>query len=365
MAKILMVHPGPDFSVADVFRGWEKALKKQGHKVMTYNTNDRLTFYGRAVFEEPDQPPCEHCGRLPVHKAAPEPLMVAKLATAGLFEDAVKFRPDICFFVSAFFHTADTFQAIRSLGIKIVMLHTESPYQDDEQMRRGYFAHLNLINDPVNIGTWKDLGPVAYMPHSYDPEVHYPPKTRNYELDFAFIGTSFLSRLKFFSAMNFDGIATAFGGNGWDTVPEEYQHLWRYLGHRPDECVDNTETARIYRMAKCGINFYRREGEDTYKGAGYAMGPREVEMAACGLFFLRDRRPESDEVFGGNRYLATPDILPVFESPEDAEEKLRWWIAHDSLREKRAAMAREAIEDRTFDNRAEEVAEILEELKIL
>lgn len=356
MAKILLVHPGPDFSVHDVFRGWKKALIKQGHEVFVYNTNDRLTFYGRAVFEDVNEPTCEHCGRYPVRKAVPKPLMIAKLATAGLFEDLVRHKPDIVFFVSAFFHTPDVFQIVRASGSKIVMLHTESPYQDNEQMKRGQFADLNLLNDPTNIEAWSQLAPVAYVPHSYDPEIHYPANPRNYELDFAFVGTSFLSRLKFFDAMNFEGIDVAFGGNGWDTAPEEYQHLWKYLGHPPGECVDNEETARVYRITKTGLNFYRREGEEAHMGEGWSMGPREVEMAACGLFFIRDPRPESDEVF---------PMLPTFSTPAEAEELIRYYVAHDSEREDLADMAYTAIEQRTFDNQAESVCRLMKNLGVL
>jgi spore maturation protein CgeB len=355
MARILLVQPGPDFSVADVYRGWLKALRKQGHQVMVYQTNERLIFYGNAVFQDKEQPPCEH-GYGPVRKAMPDPEMIAQMATKGLFEACYTFWPDVIFFISAFFQAGQTLQILRSRGHKIVMLHTESPYQDDEQMMRGSFASLNLLNDPTNIKKWKELGPVAYVPHSYDSDVHFPAYPRDYKIDFSFIGTSFISRLKFFSEMSFEGIDTVFGGNGWDTVPPEYQHLWRYLGHRPDECVDNTEVARIYRQTKAGINIYRREGEEQHQGEGWAMGPREVEMAACGLFFIRDPRPEGDEVF---------QMLPQFTSPAEAEEELRWWLAHDSVREEAADLALTAVQDRTFDAQCRTVLGYMEKLGII
>ena len=355
MARILVVHPGPDFSVADVHRGWIKAMRKLGHQIMVYNTNDRLSFYGEVVFQDRETKPCEH-GFGPVRKAMPDPEMIAQMATKGLFEAAYTFWPDVIFFVSAFFTTGQTLHILRSRGHKIVMLHTESPYQDNEQMMRGAYANLNLLNDPTNIEKWAELGPAAYVPHSYDPDYHFPVYPRDYKIDFSFIGTSFISRLKFFDQMNFEGIDTVFGGNGWDTVPPEYQHLWRYLGHRPDECVDNTETARIYNQTRVGFNLYRREGEDQHQGEGWAMGPREVEMAACGLFFIRDPRPESNEVFG---------MLPAFSSPGEAEELIRYYIAHDSEREDLADLALNAVQDRTFDSQCESVFELMEKLDIV
>src|ERR1700744_4796419 len=69
--RILMVHPGPEFSVADVFNGWKKAFEKQGHEVAVFNTNDRLSFYSSVSLPDykSDEPPCEHCGQ-PKYKQA-------------------------------------------------------------------------------------------------------------------------------------------------------------------------------------------------------------------------------------------------------------------------------------------------------
>lgn len=357
MSRILVVHPGPDFSVADVYRGWIKAMKKSGHQIAVYNTNElvRLTFYGNVVFQDKEVKPCSH-GFGPVRKALPDPEMISQMTTKGLFETCYTFWPDVIFFISAFYQTGQALQTLRSRGHKIVMLHTESPYQDDEQMQRGQFANLNLLNDPTNFEKWKPLGPVAYVPHSFDDDVHYPAEPRDESIDFAFVGTSFLSRLKFFDKMNFDGIDTVLGGNGWDTVPPEYQHLWQYLGHRPDHCVDNTETARIYRETRIGMNLYRQEGEKDQAGKGWAMGPREVEMAACGLFFVRDPRPESDEVFG---------MLPSFSSPEEAEELIRYYLKHPVKRERLAEQALDAVQDRTFDSQCEFVFDLMEKVDII
>lgn len=360
--KILLVHPGPDFSVADVFRGYHKALVRMGHEVMAYNTNERLSFYGRAVFEDHTQESCPECSRFPVRKALEDPLAVAHLSTVGVLEECYKLNPDIVFFISGFFQGPDNLKYIRRRGQKIVILHTESPYQDDEQMERGQWANLNLLNDPVNMQKWADLGSAytAYIPHSYDPDVHYPDYVRAKELDFAFIGTSFRSRCEFFSQMlprmEAAGMEIGIGGNAWDQIDEEFKPLLRYVKHRPEECVDNDETARIYRLSKTGINFYRRESEAAHKGEGVALGPREVEMAACGLFFARDPRPESDELF---------PFLPTFSSPEEAFEILKWYSEHNEERAEAAELAEEAVQGMTFDSRAQAIFQLMENTGII
>jgi hypothetical protein len=115
--------------------------------------------------------------------------------------------------------------------------------------------------------------------------------------------------------------------------------------------VDNRETANIYRRARSGINFYRRESEGEHTGEGWAMGPREVEMAACGLPFARDPRPESDEIF---------PFLPTFSSPAEAAEQLKWILADEDRRIELAMLSRHAIRERTFKNNAKKLLTYLE-----
>jgi spore maturation protein CgeB len=79
-------------------------------------------------------------------------------------------------------------------------------------------------------------------------------------------------------------------------------------------------------------------------------------MAACGLFFVRDPRPESDETF---------PMLPTFSSPREAEELLRYYIDHDAKREKLADEARSVIQNWTFDNRAKDACILMERIGIL
>ena len=333
-------------------------MRKLGHDVLSYNTNDldRLAFYGQILFPDLTKERCSHCDRWATKKAIEDPLTIARMATTGVLSACFEFNPDIVFFISAFFQNMSTLQLLRKRGVKVVMLHTECPYQDEEQIARGSLSHLNILNDPTNIERWATIGPVAYFPHSYDPDVHYPPAEREYDSDFTFVGTAFNSRCEFFNNMNFDGLRVSLGGNGWDKVLPQYRRLYDYLGHRPDECVDNDETARVYRRSKTGLNFYRREGEDEHAGEGWAMGPREIEMAACGLFFIRDSRPESDETF---------PMLPTFSSPAEAEELLRYYVAHDEEREDLADLAQNRIQDWTFDNRAKDACMLMERLGIL
>jgi spore maturation protein CgeB len=352
--RILVVHPGPDFSVHDVYAGWMDALAKLGNEVAGYNLNDRLIFYNMALIDTGTKDEEGH----PIVKSAMTREEAWWAAMQGLSHQVLWMEPDVVLFISAFFASADTLRLLRQskLAPKVVILHTECPYQDSEQAVRGAFASLNLLNDAASLPQFSKFGPCEYMPHAYRPDVHYPrtgPRDPELASDFVFIGSAFNSRKQFFEAMRLDGIDVLIGGADWGSL-EPDSPLIPYVGtiQGAPDCVDNPQAAGLYRHSKAGINFYRREAEEG-SVPGVSMGPREVEMAACELFFLRDPRPESDETF---------PMLPVFTGPEDASEQLRWWLAHDREREELAAKARAAIAGRTFDANARRFLELAEKL---
>jgi hypothetical protein len=361
--RFLMVHPGPDFSVADVLAGWYEALRELGVDVHVYNTNDRLLAHSSylQLEREPDGKVRRDEHGLPVVKPAFDQEQAARLAIDGLYGTLYQYAPHVVMLVSAFFTRDETFRLMRDRRHKIVILHTEEPYQCDEQLLRARWADLNLINDPANIGLYEKLGmPVYYQHHCYRPGVHYPrtgPRNLEKASDFCFIGTGFDSRIKFFEAMDFTGIDAMLAGNFWGKLPPDSpvaKHVAIELGSDAD-CVSNAETAQLYRNARISLNLYRRESEAAHADdVAFAMGPREVEMPQCGLFFLRDPRAEGDELFN--------NILPTFDGPDDASEQLRWWLANDRLREKRAEAARMATADRTFVNSARRLLKRLEDL---
>jgi len=238
-------------------------------------------------------------------------------------------------------------------GHKIVILHTESPYEDDDQLERAHLAHINLLNDPANIDAFRQVCPdTHYMPHAYRPGIHTPgPVTPELACDFTFNGTGYESRMRFFEAMDLDGLDVMLTGN-WAELPDE-SPISKYLAHEKDRCLDNEQVVDCYRSARAGINLYRREAQDNHVGKGWAVGPREIEQAACGLFFLRDPRPEGDDLLW---------MLPTFEGPRDASDKLRWWLrpAQDQTRADVAVKARQAVADRTFTNNARRLLAMLD-----
>jgi spore maturation protein CgeB len=116
-------------------------------------------------------------------------------------------------------------------------------------------------------------------------------------------------------------------------------------------CCDNKTAADLYRSSQCGLQLYRREANAPELSAGWAVGPREIEQAACGLFFLRESRPEGDELF---------PMLPTVSDPAEVGDMARWWVDHDDERRAAAIQARAAIDDRTFTRNARQLLQLLE-----
>ncbi|ANN16253.1 hypothetical protein SD37_11755 [Amycolatopsis orientalis] len=339
--RFLAAHPGPQFSVHDVYVGWVEALRGLGQQVLDFNLAERLTFYDAALLETPDRE---------VRKAVSAE-QAQKLAVNGLYAALYKTRPDVLFAVSAFFYTPELLDLARSYGTKVVLLHTESPYEDGRQLAIAAHADLNLINDPTNLAQFEAVAPTVYMPHSYRPAIHRPgPGNPDLAADLAFVGTGYASRIEFLEQMDLSGLDVLLAGN-WQQL-DDGSPLRPFVAHDPEECLDNEQTADVYRSGSIGLNLYRREAEAEHLADGWAMGPREVEMAACGMFFLRDPRPEGDDVLS---------MLPIFATAGEASEQLRYWLGRAAERRELAAQARAAIADRTFTHRAADLMRLLTE----
>jgi hypothetical protein len=343
----LIGHPGPAFSVADVFEGWTEALRGLGEQVFTFNLDRRLQFYDAACIG--DEGAADEDGRRIFRKAMTREKAI-ETAAYGILGTAYQCWPEVILLIYAFFTPPALLDMMRSRGHKIILLHTESPYQDDEQLTRAAHADISLVNDPANLDQYRELGPAEYVPHAFRPRIHHPaPPGAAKAWDLSFIGTGFPSRVRFFEQMNLHGLAVHLAGP-WLELPED-SPLRDWTLTEDDACVDNDETAAIYRQSRCGINLYRREGEQAHADQGWAMGPREIELAACGTWFTRDPRAEGDEVF---------HMLPRFGSPAEAGEQIRWALAHPDAREKAAMAAREAIADRTFTANAKRLLQLLD-----
>ena len=336
--RALVVHPGPNFSVADVARGWARGLADLGVQTRTFELDKLLDYFAHAYTELDGE----------MVKAHGEEEAV-QLAAGQIKAACYDWWPDLVVVISGFFMYPQLVEILRSRHRNVVLVCTESPYEDERQLEKAAWYDAVVLNDPTNLDAFTEVcdGPAMYLPHCYDPAVHHPGPSKHHS-DVAFVGTGYPSRQRFLERVDFDGIDLALGGN-WDNAPDT---LTRYVGHPLDQCVDNDETANIYRGTKASFNLYRLEtnGNLNDTADGWAMGPREIELAACGTWFARQSRPESDATF---------PMLPTFASPEELGEQLRWALANPELRHNAAEFARRAVADRTFPNNARRLLEAI------
>lgn len=328
----LAVHPGPAFSVHDTYVGWVEALRAAGEHVAVFPLGDALTFYDSVLLE---------AGQNMFRKAL-SPEQATHLAVDRLLAALWKVRPDVLFIVSGFFADHEVLDQARRDGTKVVLLCTEEPYEHDRHLKLAPHVDLMLADDPTNLAALQALTRATYMPKAYRPSVHHPgPPDPMLACDFSLVGTGYESRIRFLEQMDLDGIDVLLAGN-WQQLAEDSQ-LRKYVPGDLEDCLDNEDAAAIYRSTAVGINLYRREANRPELSAGWSMGPRELELAACGAFFLRDPRGEGDELL---------PMLPRFDSPGEASALLRYYLAHPEQRAELAHAALEAVQDRTFDNNA-------------
>lgn len=346
--RVLAVHPGPAFSVADVHTGWVGALRTLGVQVEEYNLDARLTFYTSALLETDHR---SAAGRVMLRKALPYEQAIG-LALNGIMAAAYRLWPDVLLVVSGLFVDEAMLDCIRSRGTRVVILHTEEPYEHDRQLELAAHADLNLINDPTHLDAYRAVCPASYyVPHAYRPDRHYPrPATPELACDFAFVGTGYPSRREFFERVDWSGLRVKLAGN-WAGLADDSPLQPLLVGDDPGYCMDNADAADLYASAEVSANLYRHEADRPELAAGWAMGPREVELAAMGRFFLREPRGEGDEVLPS---------LPTFAGPDDFGEQLRWWLARPEDRAEAAAKAREAVAGRTFDAHARQLLRLLD-----
>lgn len=328
--------------MADVHNGLVKGLRECGAEVASLNLDERLDFFAAAEVAKDG-----------TRRRAFDREAAIRMAASTICGDLYKFWPDVVVLTSGFFITPELWAVLGRRPHHTVAFFTESPYEDDRQLQVARYVDTAIVNDPTNIAEFRAVNPRTwYFPHSYDPDVHSPgPANPAWACDFGWVGTAFRSRIAFFQQVDWHGLDVRLAGS-WQLLHGN-SRLRRFLLNEKHECFENADTVRLYRSCKVSANIYRKEASEPGMEHGWAAGPREIELAACGTFFLREPRGEGDELF---------PAAPTFESPDEFGDLVRWWSRpeHDDLREKTVRLNREAIADRTFKNTAARLLQLVD-----
>jgi spore maturation protein CgeB len=343
--KLLCVHPGASYATGDVFHGFARALVAQGHDVKHYDLctrlDDAVKFYRWRARKN---------GSIPI--TWEEALTKAAM---DVIPQALYHQPDwVVIFSGMYFHP-DFFILLKRAGVKVALVLSESPYDDEAQARVAPWADIVFTNERTSVAVLGRVNPnTHYLAHAYDPERSatgpIPDDTPAH--DVLFIGTMFEERIALFEAVDWNGIDFAMYG-AFSLLPSRHK-LRRYI---KGGIVDNRTAQHMYRAARINLNPYRTSkgygvGVDHIAGAE-SLNPRALELAACGAFQLSDPRKEMYEVFGPITYGIT------YRDAQHLGEWVRTYLGYDQGRETIARGFPAKIEGHTYAARAAQLTATL------
>ena len=284
----------------------------------------------------------------------PQAVDTIYLAGQGILSRALRHEVDWVLLVSGTYIHPEILVLLQRAGLRVAALLTETPYADAQEKLIAERVQVVWTNERTSIPFFEQYcDHVYYWQHALDLERHTPASNGEIVLahDVVFVGTGFIERQEFLHGINWEGIDFGLYG-GWDLMGSRN----RLRKHLVAPIVSNELTAELYRRAKVGINLHRLSigwgREVSYIEKAESLNPRCYELAACGCFFICDRRAEVADVFG--------DLVPTFDTPEEAEDLIRYYLAHEDERRRIAEALPETVKNHTFDSRLIEMLEVLE-----
>lgn len=335
--KLLEVSAGSSFSTKDVEIGYRDALRRSGVTVYEYALDGRMDAADRWLKAAWNR-----------DRSRPRPTAadVVYQAGVGVIERALRVEPDWVLAISGMYLHPDVLTLLRRAGIRVALLLTESPYDDDQQAALLPSVELAWTNERTSVAPLRRHNPaVYYLPHAYDPERHGPGASRDGDAavpahDVVFVGTGFIERQELLASADWTGIDLSLYG-AWPLLPARHKLRRSVRGG----ILPNGVAGSLYRRARIGLNLYRTSkgfGPDVPHVVGAeSLNPRALELAADGVFTISDRRPEVAERFG--------DAVPTVADGRELEMAVRAALADDAGRAATAARMPGLVADRTYD----------------
>jgi hypothetical protein len=343
--KLLLLSPGASYSTADVEAGLRYGLEHHGVQVIQYRLDHRIRraqmwLKGAWKAVRKTDPTFEK----------PNVADVFFQAGIGALEMALRHQVDCVLVVSGMFLHPDVVILMKRAGLRVTVLMTESPY-DDQELRLAGLVDGCWTNERTSVSAFQNVNANSgYIPHGWHPDRHKPgPQPGDEDVpshDVVFVGTGFRERINFLKAINWTGIDFGLYGS-WAMLPSTH----RLRQHLRGGCIDNVQAAALYRRAKIGLNLYRE-----YKGwnkqevrVAYAesINPRGYELAACGAFHLSTYRAEVADVFG--------NLVPTFSHPTECAALMRAWLADPDGRTQVALSLPARVAEASWTERASRI----------
>ena len=207
---------------------------------------------------------------------------------------------------------------------------------------------LHVTTKSYNYHELQELGAkkVIYIQNSFDPEVHKPisltPEERvALSCDVGFIGAYEPERAHCIKYVTSKGQPVMVRGKGW--TDHKIPNLTIEDGWFAD-----LDYSKIINATKINLAFLRKANRDLQT-------TRSIEIPACGGFMLAERTEEHLQLFEEGRE------AEFFDSAEELEEKIRFYLKHVHRRKTIAAAGRARCIRDGYDN-ASRLRVIIEEL---
>jgi Uncharacterized protein conserved in bacteria len=182
-----------------------------------------------------------------------------------------------------------------------------------------------------------------YLPLAADPDFHKKQtltseEEKFYQADIAFMGAGYPNRrIAFRTLLKYD---FKIWGSDW----EGDELLARYV-QKNGQRISPEESLKIYSATKINLNLHSSIHANKLVSHGDFVNPRTFELAAMGVFQLVDKRQLMPEHFTCSS-LKNPREdaeLAVFDSMEELQENILFYLKHPDLREKIAQNAQKRV----------------------
>ena len=337
------MHPGADWAVSDVYDGLVPALRALGVTCIPFELSQRISVAASWLY---------HAWTMGGEKPPkPNDADVAYQAGSGILERALRHNVDWVLIFSGMYFHPDLMILLRRAHIKAGLILTESPYEDESEMKILRWVEVGWTNERTCVERYREVNySVNYLPAAYDP---YRFATSEIEgvnsHDVVFVGTSFPKRVELLEAVDWSGINLGLYGL-WDEVLADNSPLKPFVRAG---VTQPAATLALYKRAKIGLNLYRSDRSfDGSRGpivGAESLNPRALELAASGTFQLSEQRAEIDEVFG--------NTVPTFTGAEDLNKKIRYYLSDSGAEEAKelALASKRKLIGHSFHERAVQI----------
>lgn len=361
-----MAH-GATYSTYDIYTNWLSALRQtpgvSSCKGFDYHT--LIAYHDLASSELKKQVGIDFgCSSLDIIIKASRELLL----------DIIVENPDIVFFINGerlppgIFVEIKKYRKETGRNFLLVGYLTEAPYINEELDRISSWYDVLFTNDLYDKERRNPDGKkfVYYLPHGYNPYVHYPMQVNDeYKKGVFFCGSLFPERVELMQDIEWSKIKDPLitGVSNLKETRDAYGTVldqWKLDGLYEERVLANLEVANYYRGSNIVLNKHRTfgwtpGGESMHidNNVAYSTGPRILEVAGCGGFSITDYRPEVKDIFG--------DSVPIFENSEQLNQMIDYYTSHADIRKNMSAIARKRASQHTYHHRAKFAVEVFSE----